>query len=599
VAASIDQDPVESNIIRPGAVVDGYELIERLGRGGMGLVFKARQPGTGQMVAVKLNRDGVFADQEALDRFEQEFQILGKMQPVKNIVPIYHVGHHDKEAYFVMQFMPGGSLNKQLKRYQNDRGNSVALVEKIARAVHQLHVQKILHRDIKPGNILLDADDEPFLSDFGLIKLLDDQQSLTRTSQLPGTPPYMAPEQTGLVFTPASAQTDVWALGVLLYELVVGFRPFDNQENETYPSALFRRIVSENPKAPRAAQPDLAPGLEAVILKCLEKNPADRFQSAEELADELGRWKRGEPLRTRPETRISRFFRRHLAAVVAAVCIAALSMVAAAVAVNLKSAAPPTADDHLRAIREELASTGQATIIPEAGAPRWHGLAIDNPVDVSVNHEGHWALDAWKLGLVELMRDVPVGSYKIRAEIRHVKSDRFGQVGLFVGHRSKSADTKALHFFCNLVYNDVVDSSANGQLPDRSAGNLAYLKYRLAFDAGRKEPTDIQRDWTKPIPFLPGGVRGLEWRTLEIEVRPYQLVGRFGRDTMEPLAIEDADKKFMAEWLKLRKNAPPADGVLDDPKDLRFTSDGSFGLVVYRGSVAVKNVSITRIPIPQ
>jgi serine/threonine-protein kinase len=397
------EDAAALHGVRPGTLIDGYEVLESIGRGGMGIVLKVRQPSTGQTVALKMIRAGQAADADSVARFQREVHALGRVQPVKNIVPIYHVGQHQGEFFFVMPFLAGGNLSRRLKEFVRDPRLAAATAEKIARATHQLHCCQLLHRDIKPGNILLDADGEPFLSDFGLIKLLDEDDALTHTQQRLGTPAYMAPEQTGLVPGGACPQTDIWALGVMLYEMLTGTRPFASKQPDN--STLLWKIVNEAPAAPRTLNPDLDPGLEAVILKCLEKDPADRFRSAAELADELGRWLRHEKLQTQPASPVQRRIRRHRIAV--GLIVAAL-FVLVALSIAYPFWRQETPEQRLESLRRELADRGEVVLLGDKGQAGWLAKALDGPVTSFIDGDGLWNLDTWDIAMIDLLRDIPI-----------------------------------------------------------------------------------------------------------------------------------------------------------------------------------------------
>jgi serine/threonine-protein kinase len=285
-----------------------YELIERIARGGMGVVWKARKQGIDRLVALKMVHGGEFADEEALIRFRAEAEAAAGLDH-PNIVPIYDVGEHDGCPWFTMRLMQG-SLADQLPRERADVRSECALVATLARAVHYGHQRQVLHRDLKPGNILLDAEGTPSVSDFGTAKRLERSANLTRTGAVLGTPGYMAPEQALGQVNGLTAATDVHGLGAILYELLTGRPPFSAESDER----LLRMVIEAEPARPRSLAQGIDRDVETICLKCLEKAPDRRYASAQALAEDLERYLRGENIEARaigPTLRAWRWSGRH------------------------------------------------------------------------------------------------------------------------------------------------------------------------------------------------------------------------------------------------------------------------------------------------
>jgi serine/threonine-protein kinase len=273
----------------PVRAFGSYELLEEIDRGGMGVVYKARQAGLDRLVALKMILSGPAAQREEVLRFLREARAAGRLRHA-NIIAVHDAGTIDGQHYFTMPLARNGSLARHVKRLGAEPRAAVALVEKVARAVQHAHDNGIVHRDLKPANVLLDEGDEPWVADFGLAKVEGADELRTRTGRGLGTPAYMAPEQSDPALGRSSGPAaDVWALGVILDELLAGRRPFRGR-HET----VLHRIREDDPARPSRLRPGVDANLEAVVLKCLEKEPARRYPSAGALADDLASWLRGE-----------------------------------------------------------------------------------------------------------------------------------------------------------------------------------------------------------------------------------------------------------------------------------------------------------------
>jgi len=303
-----------------------YELLEEIGRGGQGVVFRARQKSLNRTVALKVITLGQWASEAHLKRFRREAEAAASLDHA-GIVPIYEVGERDGSCYFSMKFVEGGQLDEVVKRKPTSVRQAAELIAKVARTVHYAHEHGILHRDIKPGNILLDKNSEPHLTDFGLARLLDTQSSVTRTIDVLGTPSYMAPEQAAGETTKLSKATDVYGLGAVLYQLLTGQPPFAG--GTTYET--IRLLRDTEPRAPRLLNPKVDRDLSTICLKCLEKDPQRRYSSALALAEDLERWVKHEPIQARHTgivTRGKKWVRRNPTSALLAASLVALAAAA-------------------------------------------------------------------------------------------------------------------------------------------------------------------------------------------------------------------------------------------------------------------------------
>ena len=279
-----------------------YILLGEIAGGGMGVVFNARQVSLNRKVAVKLIRGGPVAGESELRRFRTEAEAAARLDH-PHIVPIYEIGEHEGQPFIAMKLVEGDSLAERLTNENSSTPASVfaieqaaALVAKIGRAVQHAHQHGVLHRDIKPGNILLDAGGEPYLTDFGLAKLLERDSSQTVSVAILGTPDYMAPEQAAGNTRAITSACDIYSLGAVLYALLTGRPPFHGQSTPE----TIQCVKSQRPPVPHALNPLVDPDLEGICLKCLEKEPGRRYATADALAEDLERWLRREPMQVRP-----------------------------------------------------------------------------------------------------------------------------------------------------------------------------------------------------------------------------------------------------------------------------------------------------------
>ena len=302
---------------------DDYELLNEIGRGGQGVVYRARQKSLNRTVALKVIGVGAWATESHLRRFRREAEAAARLNH-PSIVPIHEIGERDGYCYFSMNLIEGGQLDEMIRRNAIPIRRTAELIAKLARTVHFAHEHGILHRDIKPGNVLLDAEGEPHLADFGLARLVETENNVTRTEEVLGTPSYMAPEQASGNNAPLTSATDIYGLGAVLYQLLTGHPPFVGRT--TYETV--RLVLETEPRQPRLLNPKIDRDLSTICLKCLEKDPQRRYPSALALAEDLGRWLRREPIQARRTAffiRGRKWLQRNPTAAVAAVSLAGLA----------------------------------------------------------------------------------------------------------------------------------------------------------------------------------------------------------------------------------------------------------------------------------
>jgi serine/threonine protein kinase len=325
-----------------------YELLEEIGRGSQGVVYRARQRSLNRIVALKVIALGHWATEPHVKRFRREAEAAARLNH-PGIVPIYEVGERDGACYFSMGLVEGGQLDAILesgRRGDTDssRGerepmpirSSVELIVKLARTVQYAHEHHILHRDIKPGNILLDAKGEPHLTDFGLARLVEAESTVTRTREVLGTPSYMAPEQAAGETTKLGKATDVYGLGAVLYQLLTGHPPFAG--GTSYET--IRLLLNTEPRKPRALNRKIDRDLSTICLKCLEKEPQRRYSSAFDLAEDLEHWLKHEPIHAKRSgffTHARKWVRRNPSTTVLVTLLVALAVLSAAYFTLLRS----------------------------------------------------------------------------------------------------------------------------------------------------------------------------------------------------------------------------------------------------------------------
>jgi serine/threonine-protein kinase len=291
--------------------IPGYQVLGVCGRGGMGVVYRARQLNLDRFVALKMIH-GLNAPPESLARFRAEAQAVARLHH-PNIVQIYDIGEHSGQPFFTLEYVDGGSLASRLRRTSLTPRQAAQLTETLAQAVHHAHQQGIIHRDLKPANVLLTKDNVPKITDFGLAKRLEEfagdgsgkGSSLTGSGEVLGTPSFMAPEQAAGMKRRIGPATDVYALGAMLYQLLTGRPPFDADT----PMQTMLQVLHDEPVPPRQLQPKVPRDLQTICLKCLEKAVEQRYSDAAALANDLHAFLSGEPILARPVSRGERVAR--------------------------------------------------------------------------------------------------------------------------------------------------------------------------------------------------------------------------------------------------------------------------------------------------
>ncbi len=393
-------DAVVEEIDVTRSQLPGYQLVSELGRGGMGVVYRALQVGLNRPVALKMILAGSHAGPNERARFRVEAEAVARLQH-PNIVQVYEVGEWEGRPFLSLELVEGGNLERKLNGTPQPPREAGRLAEVLASAVHHVHSHGILHRDLKPSNILLTGDGVPKISDFGLAKLLDSDSGQTPTEALIGTPGYMAPEQASGQSRRIGTCSDVYALGAILYEALTGRPPF---RAETALDTI-RLVLSQEPVAPSRLHPKVSRDLETICLRCLEKEPRDRYSDAGALADELARFLAGEPIHARPVSfwkRGVKWARRRptAAALVVVSSLAIITLIA--IGLSIRHTERRRLNDR-REAGEQLVSRAETA------------LAEGQWINAKANLTG---------ALAELGREPSLSDVRLRAERRLVDVDR-------------------------------------------------------------------------------------------------------------------------------------------------------------------------------
>jgi WD40 repeat protein len=407
---------IPSSPVRPRTVA-GYEILGELGRGGMGVVYKARQLSLRRVVALKMILAGDDAGDSDLARFKAEAEAIARLQH-PHIVQVYEVGAHDGRPFFSLEFCPGGSLANKLKGAPQPPREAAELIEKLARALFVVHQAGMVHRDLKPANVLLTADGAPKITDFGLAKQLDQGAARTESGAVMGTPSYMAPEQAQGDAKRVGPAADVYALGAILYELLTGRPPF---RAATVVDTVLQ-VLTEEPIPPRRLQSKTPADLETICLMCLRKDPGRRYATAEALADDLRRFLSDEPIHARRAgvlERGLRWRRKHPVLVTAAALglLLLIALIAAPVVVALEEArnVAQLGREHqktLDALKESrrqtaLSALDRALALCDQGEPS-HGLLwLARGLHTAREAEAGDLEDAYRWNLGAWAREIP------------------------------------------------------------------------------------------------------------------------------------------------------------------------------------------------
>jgi serine/threonine protein kinase len=593
-----------------------YEIRSLINKGGMGVVFKAHQKSLMRDVALKMIRSGQFASHDEVRWFIQE-RCNNAILDHPNIVPVYEGGEYRGQPYFTMKLVEGGDMGTNLPRLRADLRGAVRLLAQVARAVHHAHERGILHRDLKPGNVLLEGKTDtpvaqlvPLVSDFGLAKrikpdgaanelpddagyiapeqLLAADGSASTTVSLNGanalaplgTPGFIPPEQAAPGKVKLTTAADIYGLGAILYKLLTGRPPLLSAKR----TDTITQIVWHAPEPPRKLQPRVDRDLEAVCLKCLREQPEQRYRSALELAEELERWGRKEPVQARRRSwpvRAWRGVRRH-ALLSAVMLLAGFLGGAAFVAHYWLDPDRPRKEDQAK-----IAGGKPVTLIGEMGPPRYSRLVpFEDMIVASTSLRRPFSFNSMGKGRLELLSNVPVPAYRFSANVLHerVVPDEGGQgssdAGIYFAYATKDKES----CWCQLAFADRGDLT---HIPDK-AGKTSEVELAIGHCVHESNP---QLDFyqkhriIKSLRFHP---EPGTWRTLAVEVQPDSIRAFWGEGE-ESVQIGQITP---AELLKLSGQRLQGLNGQGPKPQFEFDPQGGLGLFVNSGAAAFRDVVI-------
>jgi serine/threonine protein kinase len=634
----------------PGVQLGDFRILQEVGRGGMGVVYEAEQVSLGRRVALKVLPFAGALDSRQLQRFRNEAHAAAQLHHT-NIVPIHYVGSERGVHFYAMQFIEGQTLAKLISelRHQEGRpkdGGSPAPPQKSsvtpndlptkleqeqtgpyranalsatpipgvsstqsytrpdfyrfaanlgiqgAEALAHAHQKGIIHRDIKPGNILVDMQGNLWISDFGLA-YCQSHPGLTMTGDLVGTLRYMSPEQALAKRIVVDHRTDIYSLGLTLYELLTRRPAFPGRDKQE----VLRQIAFEEPPRPRRLNKDIPHELETIVLKSTEKKPADRYASAQEMADDLRRFLEDKPIRARRASlwqRGRKWAIRHKGVVrasVAGLLLGIAGLITGLVLAHQFAEKPISAEQALQQkqqqafdkIQAELKEGRRVTLLGETGEPGWYRWATTEGTEkVFQANDGAFAIQSWEFGLLELLPDPMHDSYRFSAEVRHDKGPEFASdmgVGIYFGYRNDPNGPS--HSYYQLSFNDRVKHN----VPNPRSGQLENVMQLMAQTHQEPRMVPFSSRIGRPCFFVPGRQvpNADPWRKLAVVVGSDSLDCFWEGNLIEHITNKQLEEEFLNH---------PIPGFVFQNWSTQNVSRKPLGIYVFRGAASFRSVII-------
>lgn len=553
----------------------GYNVVSVLGHGGMGVVFKAHHFELNRIVAIKTIRLDSSFRKETRERFAREARILAKLNHPA-IIAIYDINGEAEPPFFTMEYVAGGTLAGRMTDYREPK-KAVELVAKIARAVHYAHRLGILHRDLKPANILLDEQGQPKVGDFGLARLYESSSDLTQSGETLGTTGYMAPEQAAGKPAEFSPATDIWALGIVLYELVCETRPFVGANRQE----TVQKILQQEMKFPGDRTTKIDPKLKAIINRCLQKSPADRYASGEALASDLEAYLRGEPIAAPAVSPVRTFFRRNAQRMLIGAGMVVLLAIMVAIAFRLQTPdpTPSTRTDPpeiLERYKADLSANKSVELIGAVGTPAFYRWVTEGHRPPAASTKRAFHLESAGLCLMELLPPGIGAVFQVSAEVLDSSSPN-GEVGIYFGHSLHQTTKGTEHWFAAQSFSETPGVDATERKPQ-----LQTIRYRP-----RTENAGQHFFRFKIHEGIPLKADGRKWRKIEIKVRPAKVETYWEGKLFHTVTLDQMNDLYSSV---LQSSNP----TVEVPPV--FNPTGGVGLLVNRADASFRNVVVTLLP---